>query len=307
VKQLDINTYIIGVPGRYRGLNLEKNLISEKIKFFKIAGIDGSTMGTSDYLEETLPHISKRFLGRVLTKGEVCCALAHEKAYESFLQGATEWALILEDDCELNPRLTNFTLDSQVNTSAPIIIQLYGSALYAKQVARWPWMSGKILREVKTKELLRIKHFWELPQGTYGYLINREAARLAVSSMRDTKHVTTADWPAQWREKVTFLVTRDPFVSTNDSSSLLDAERDLARETEISNSISGDLSRFAKCHKSHTLNSGCSFKFQVQMFLVRKKSQLNLQTRRILKFGWLCKEMSNWPAKISGDKRKERL
>jgi GR25 family glycosyltransferase involved in LPS biosynthesis len=307
VKPADFNTYIIGVPGRYRGLNLEKRLVTEKISFFKIAGVDGSTMGTSDYLQESCPHISKKILGRVLTKGEVCCAVAHEKAYESFLQGAAGWALILEDDCELNPRLFNFTLYSELNSAVPTIIQLYGSAIYAEQVARWPWMRGKILKEVKTKELLRIRRFWELPQGTYGYLINREAAKLAVRSMRGGKHITTADWPVQWREKVTYMITRDPVVFTNDISSLLEAERELARETEISNSISEDLSRIAERSFSSPLNSGCSIKSQIQMLLVQKKDRLKIQTRRILKFAWLCKEFFNLPFEISGGKKKERL
>ncbi len=229
MKDFELTILIIGVPEKYRGTNLEERLNRIGFDYSRIEGVDGSRMPSLEYDSKTHQSISNRFLGRRLTKGELCCAMAHEAAYERFIEAGTEWALILEDDCELNTEFEILSLVKQVRVNSPSVVQLYGIATYLEQVNRWLWMEFMISKRSNSEDLIKIKRSWELPDGTYGYLINQAAAKLAVNKMKNSRHVTTADWPAQWRRKVNFMVSRQPLVSTKENDSLIDLERALAR------------------------------------------------------------------------------
>jgi len=286
MREQTFSIFIIGVPQKYRGHHLEERLIKEEKFFCRIDGIDASLMSSFEYNSKTFPKISKKLLGRHLTKGELCCALAHEDAYNKFLETKTEWALILEDDCELSQEFEISTLLSQINGNTPLIVQLYGAASYLEQVKRWPWMGIAISREVENSELVMIKRSWELPDGTYGYLINRAAAELAVNSMKVSRHVSTADWPAQWRGEIRFMVSRHSFLSTKENDSLIDFERRLARSTKLLQ-VKRDFPKVnisARVHRK--VNPFADF--NLSLFTLWGRDMIYLQVRRIKNLVFRC-------------------
>ena len=286
MKDLDLSIFIIGVPKKYRGSNLEARLKQEGFGYSRVDGTDGSLMSTVDYFSKTQQNISKRLLGRPLTKGELCCAMAHVTAYERFLDADTEWALILEDDCELTNEFEISNLLKQIRGYAPTVVQLYGVSTYLEQVKRWPWVNLVISRQITRQELLRIRRSWELPECTYGYLINRAAARVAVKKMKNSRHVTTADWPAQWRGKVNFIVSRQSFLSTKENDSLIDFDRVMERSMAMrqSKKVIPEFNTFLNRERSSI--QYIDFKFTLRMFIIWGKEKSFLQKRRAIKLGW---------------------
>ncbi len=281
-----MNVFIIGVPHKYRGYELEERLKHEGLDFSRIDGTDGSRMSNSDYCSNTQPNISRRLMGRHLTKGELCCAMAHIEAYKLFLGTHSDWALILEDDCELSAEFKTLSLPKQIKNKVPVVIQLYGVATYLEQVKRWPWIDFVISRQLHKEGLLRIRRSWELPDCTYGYLINRAAAELAVKDMKNSRHVTTADWPAQWRGKVTFMILNDPLVRTRESISLIDFERVMARSKDSSRDNT-EIARISDRAKSWTSASQvANFRFSLRMFFIWVNQQKYLLARRGINLGW---------------------
>jgi len=55
-----------------------------------------------------------------------------------------------------------------------------------------------------------------------GYLINRNAAEIALSRMTGRKVTSTADWPMRWKYKVEFYQSRTTMIDSNESTSLIE-------------------------------------------------------------------------------------
>ncbi|MEM1973993.1 MAG: glycosyltransferase family 25 protein [Thermoplasmata archaeon] len=61
-----------------------------------IEGVDGKNLIAAEYFEKIKCYYDKYL--RIVTPGEVGCALSHTRVYETFLKSSDNYALILEDD-----------------------------------------------------------------------------------------------------------------------------------------------------------------------------------------------------------------
>lgn len=140
-----------------------------------------------------------RFLNnREMLPGEAGCAVAHHRAYEKFLKFNSEWSLILEDNSRVFPRelLMLPSLVAELNNfheleGEPVIVHLFlnNATLIGKRI--------------KLKEDLELYEAFTVLRLAKAYLINKQAASLAVKHGLPIKDV--ADWP-HWVSEVRFLV-----------------------------------------------------------------------------------------------------
>ena len=102
--------YILGVPEKYRGKNLESRLTNFGLEFLLVEGIDGASLNEDASNLLINQSLAQAQYGRKLTNGEACCTIGHAKIAKKFLESNEDWALVLEDDVILDENF-NLALD----------------------------------------------------------------------------------------------------------------------------------------------------------------------------------------------------
>lgn len=225
MKLRDTHFFIIGVPGRYRGRTLEENLITHGASYERVEGIDGQSMPISAFENATDSRVSRLLLGRELTKGEYGCANAHLLAYKKIIESDHTWAIVLEDDAELSIDFIQQLDQIEVKSNKARVVQLYGIDVYRSQIRDHPWFLNMIDRRSCEGNLIDIGRYWEYPERTHGYLINKTAAAIAVRTMEAKRILTPADWPHEWRKFITFSISLNQLVGLSQESSMIEIER----------------------------------------------------------------------------------
>lgn len=155
---------VIGEASNLRNPKLLELEDFAEVRFFSPVLVDESTVEI-----RTKQHLNRLVLGRNLLPGEVGCALAHRRIYET---SAAEWTLILEDDASFSAEHL-IAVERAVSRldSRPAIIHLFDNQSHTS-----------------TPTLRRLFH---RPSGTVAYIINRRAK----SALTRLESIGTADWP----------------------------------------------------------------------------------------------------------------
>ncbi len=227
----DTHFFIIGVPGRYRGRSLEECLITHGASYERVEGIDGQSMPISVFENVTDAKVSRLLLGRELTKGEYGCANAHLLAYKKIIESNYTWAIVLEDDAELSIDFIQQLDQIDVKSNKARVIQLYGIDVYRSQIRDHPWLLNLIDRKSREGNLIDIGWYWEYPERTHGYLVNKAAATIAVRIMEAQRILTPADWPHEWRKFIAYSISLEQLVGLSQDTSMIETERRRAERT----------------------------------------------------------------------------
>lgn len=80
---------------------MEKQSAELKLPMTRVCGLDGKNMDDATF-GKFRPKLLSWFLhGHHRTKGELCCAASHRKAYQQIYDNDHDWAIVLEDDAQL--------------------------------------------------------------------------------------------------------------------------------------------------------------------------------------------------------------
>lgn len=90
-------------PDRYKA-----TLKQLTVPFERISAVDGKALSEEEIKQITLPHNQRKIWSRNLSRGEIGCFLSHRKCWKALLESQENWAIILEDDCEISPEFANF-------------------------------------------------------------------------------------------------------------------------------------------------------------------------------------------------------
>lgn len=95
--------FVISLPGsKDRQDAIAAQLNQRGLSFSWIDGVDGRRLDENALREVYSAERAKREGGRLLSKGEVGCALSHLRIYQTMLDLNHELALVLEDDAALS-------------------------------------------------------------------------------------------------------------------------------------------------------------------------------------------------------------
>ncbi len=220
-KTHEVEVFILGLSRSIRSKNLLEDITSRghKASFFEGEDLRFSELSSfQKYQNERL-----YWLDRDLSGGEIGCALSHYKIIQSISQKKIPLALILEDDALLNEDFDGwiFHLIEYLSTKkTPLIIPLFYSNLTVNRFGR-----KKFAKLADKKFLIQPSR---PTYGTVGYLLNLSAAD--VISNTPQKFVSTADWPAEWQSRVTFLVPSKKLLThSGELNSLIDEGRVLSQ------------------------------------------------------------------------------
>ncbi len=216
--------YILGVKARFRGEQLVENLRDWGHSFEMIWGEDARQRTKG--LTPLSRAFSRIYNKREISVGEFCCFSGHQIILETFLASGSQWALILEEDAEIVRDISEIGLLTKGNYG-PTIIHLAGidyALRSSKEETFW-------LREIETTildgELALLHRIVGNPFGAFGFLINRDAAEIAVKANSRLRFPQLSDWPSTWRSRVVFFLTDVSYVSVETAGSELDVERNL--------------------------------------------------------------------------------
>lgn len=218
----DISVFILGIESRFRG-----QLV---VDFLKTNQMDPTIVwGMEPYIfsEELISRMANQkqanfLIGRNLTLGEISCSLGHLEMYERFLLTGRPLGLFLEDDVIVDESLIEFLRNFYDNGSA----QLINLAGYLnKNLMPTPFPISLTRKDFGARSQGEVLRCLRYPFCAYGYLMNREAAQIAVTAMRGKKINSQADFPFSWRTLVEFYITLLPIVKHAENQSLLDNDR----------------------------------------------------------------------------------
>ncbi len=132
------------------------------------------------------------WLGRGMTPGEVGCAIAHRRVLQRFLDGDSEWAIVIENDAIVENSKSVLASLSEYDKASPIVLML-----------------GFNSDDVPTA-LARGKSFQipSVPTGTYAYAINRPAAKRFL--VETPFNYGPADWPPYGSAGTKFRILNPP-------------------------------------------------------------------------------------------------
>ena len=162
-------------PGRLKEFQLTFAEKCPGLSFTRIRAIDGKTL-TRERIQSLLPPLYSGlkvdFLGQLIDS-EVGCFLSHRKCWQALIDSAEQWALIMEDDIELSSEAVSYMRNESWIPDGVSIVQLHVFRNYPKI------LSHKIAKPLDSGRKL-IRQYRPAPMGCQAYLINREAAALAI-------------------------------------------------------------------------------------------------------------------------------
>lgn len=166
-------------PDRKKNIENQLDKINNKLPFERINAVDAKKLDiqnlsnklvTKDGIKSALNK--KNGLYTILTKGAIGCALSHKIAWEKVMNGNDEYVLIVEDDIEFIDNY-NDKLNSIIKKVPKYDILYLGNSGYNKH-------SGLDSVDIP-----------KLTYGTFGYIINKTAAKMLLQVFPITQQIDT--------------------------------------------------------------------------------------------------------------------
>ena len=282
-----INVYILGLLNEFRGKRLIDFFNAIGVEPQLVFGIDGRINSDLIALKSASKKRIRHLVGRDMANTEIANVLGHRLIYEEFLKTENEWALVLEDDSfpTENFDLNKFDLKS---LSIPSIVNLSGIDQLIKEFGELPCLLLGTHNISNSESEFYVYRTLGNTFGTWAYLINREAAKIAIHNFKSVD--STADWPHAWRNKVSFSRPEKSLFTVSLEGSIIDQDRSIATNFRLPRSFILKKNRFIK--QAETLSAilgffsgiaylrGISFKQHykekvVIPFLLRKVSSID--------------------------------
>jgi len=175
-----------------RRLRIEREMKRVRLSYKFFNGVDGLQLTKEEVQTNIDPN--HRFF-RQFNKGEIGCFLSHYSVYKKIVDDNLPYALILEDDIIISPRLPELLrlIESQINQGD--VISLYSSfpepcRLYKE-------------KDINQNYYITKPHEVQLVMGTVAYVITLKAAENMVRNMLPMDNVVD-DW-RYWLQKKLIL------------------------------------------------------------------------------------------------------
>lgn len=214
---MKIEAMIIGIPDRYRGHELERQLARVGISAKRVAGVIADELqgGASAWADQ---RVARLLLHRELTSGEIGCALAHRAAYKTLIQSGADLGLVFEDDARLVAEPPLEAMAILLNSTEPRVLLMNWNP-------DWTFASSSVTPAAQISPGYNIHEVKLPPIDASAYALNRAAATLLLQNEGKVNYVS--DWPAQVSHSIRFSIAYPrPFRSDETALSTLQDQRD---------------------------------------------------------------------------------
>ena len=203
---MKLKTYVINLEKSTVRRHYMESLLSNfdflDVEFIK--AVDGRLLTEKERQSLFDCDTSRSLYGKTLNAGEIGCALSHRKVYETFLESAAPFALVLEDDITILRDLHKLNLkriDEVVNNPGAKALMLSGDYWYYRR-----------------KDIVRLY----AAVGAYAYIVNRDAARKILSITPPC--CVADDWLFYKRHGVKLFAVHPYMVDANMNMDLLGSD-----------------------------------------------------------------------------------
>ncbi len=183
--------YVINLPeAEHRRKHVENILSSTSLDYAIVAGVKGSSLSQDQITQCYDEHANARRYRRALSIGEIGCYLSHRLCWEKLLLSHREWAIILEDDIEINGPLSSLTpaIPQYINAD---IIKLSDDS------------DCKVINRKTLQPSFEWVSYNRVPNCTTGYIITRSGAEKLLSR---SKFYRPVDIDIQFHDELSLRV-----------------------------------------------------------------------------------------------------
>ena len=228
---MKLQIYIRGIEASFRGMHLLQKIKDDGYSCNIMWGEDARDRPTR--LNFILRNLSKVVNKREISVGEYCCAIGHQRILKSFLDSEQNWGLILEEDANIIDDISTIEALTK-DKSGPTIVHLAGIDQILRSASKETfWLRDAHAEMVENEEVVLFRVVGNV-FGAFGFLINREAAEIAVSGNNRLRFPQLADWPSTWRYKINFFITDKAFISVETNESELVKDRSKLLDSSLS-------------------------------------------------------------------------
>lgn len=188
------NAYVISLIDEYERRSSVKKQLTSLVPTFKYVDAIDFRAASVDLLIENTAVDKLGSLNRMLTKGEVGCALSHFKCYQEIVSDDSDWAWVIEDDADLS-RLTNDSVEKIISLVAEnnIDVVILGYSKLSKN-EELDFYKFEPIRKLFASEHFALGEPWKnWTCGTVSYLISKSGAKKMLDYFSDGKVITVAD------------------------------------------------------------------------------------------------------------------
>lgn len=180
---------VIAMDGKPRNQQLVPELMDLGYHPTLIPAVSGSELNPDDIRAMVDLAAVRTHLMRDLLPGEMGCALSHRECYLRAWASGAEWTVILEDDAHPSPWFDSLpAILSELKSPSPRVLTF-------RSLPSLPLRRGsrrRITTQGRSRGEAVVARYFQPPQLTLGYAINRSALRLALAESRLRG---VADWP----------------------------------------------------------------------------------------------------------------
>jgi len=193
-----------------------------KIDYERVPGVDGLALDEATFQE----HTRKNRYYKPIRRGEVGCQLGHLKALQTFLDSPARYALIVEDDAELDPELCpaiTQALTLRDHTQDPLlhwdVLKLAQRRRHSRYIELAP---------LGTRHL--VEYGLSVPSTTTAALWTRAAAKRWIAAYHGTTRPIDCDLQHPWEYGLSILSIHPPLAATEDGPTTMDRPNRTTRQ-----------------------------------------------------------------------------
>ena len=168
---MDIPVYVISLKSSSgRKKLITESLNNSGIQHSVVEAVNGTALSDQEVMSISSGIFKQGLYSRNLLKGEIGCVLSHFSLYRKMIDEDIEIACILEDDAVIADNFRDFLFSKNLNVNGWDILFLgHHSLLSKKETSSIDKLQFKIPNYTIGEPV-------EIPVGSYGYMIRRNAA-----------------------------------------------------------------------------------------------------------------------------------
>jgi hypothetical protein len=220
---MKIKFYILGIQRNFRGHHL--------FELIHDSGFDVEIVWGIDAKENTFPNFrddvkSLFFYKRSLTSGEIACTLGHRMILLRAQQDRVNFAIILEDDVQIN-NIEELVLSVKnfINPNPSILMLIVD-----RRLSLGSWFHKFSRDKFKYRRII------SNPSPTSAYAINQQAIEALSSLSKDELQGLQADFPPHWLRIISFyeVINSDFWISLRKLESLIPDRLEPSQDSNFS-------------------------------------------------------------------------
>jgi hypothetical protein len=203
--------YILGLDSQFRGTDSIRRLQETGVEVVRFPATDGNEI--PDLNSVCDQNVALQLIGRQMSRPEIGCAISHQRIIQDAADFEGEFIVVLEDDTELDVRVSDLKNLPPVKSEKPTLTELITNKRFSLPIRRVR-MDGELNRKSPL-----VYRSISVPTSSRCYVLNEAAIRAL--QPEQSRIFYLADFPPDYSKKVEFWYTQNPLATDRDTPSII--------------------------------------------------------------------------------------